>query len=126
MESAGDSLRHLGSTSSSKSEEESTGHDERKLSAAGALHATVAPLLSAQEEDSHGVSVERDPDADSVFESGSEGAGSSEKRALVLVITSDDKLEITLTPGAVETLYEFEKVSLVTTPTSRIVHLIRL
>ena len=35
----------------------------------------------------------------------------SPKQTLVVVISSDDRLEVTLTPGAVETILEIVKVS---------------
>ncbi len=67
--------------------------------------------------------VKEEGDADSVFESvsGQDKAsrsvrgvgvgGAGDNKAFMLIITSDDRLEISLTPGAVETLYQFKKVS---------------
>ena len=132
VESAGAQIRQMGSTSSSQSEEESgTESGERRASASKALNAAMAPLIKSRHRegtpgsvtsgDGGGVGAlprrDGEGDTDSVFESepgGQASGGNNERRrqAFVLIVTSDDRLEFTLTPGAVETLYKFEKVGL--------------
>lgn len=86
----------------------------RRVSASEALQAAVASLDKEEPEIKEIEKKDKSDDDDDVEECFSKyeprEAEQRHKQSIVVLVTSDDRLELTLTPGAVETIFEIVKV----------------
>ena len=84
----------------------------RITSASEALESVVSPLLT---DDSREFSLEdidliSSNDSDSVHDDVWMRNGGSEQRSVVVILTSNDRVEVTLSPGVVDTIFRIIEV----------------